>query len=288
MRNSSLGVGMKKLWKNKPILIAIVAIIGFLILCAFTLGIRTSTKAEGLLNGAILPIQSYASAVTDSVTDFFTRVFNPSALEEENARLKAELESYRLRQTVYEETSKENARLSELLNYVQSNPNMSFLSAKVIARSSNEYVDTLTLNVGSRNGIRERQPVVVGGGIVGRVVEVGTTWCKVRTMLNDDMRISVMVSRTRDEGMFGGIISNTGDSAILQLYYLPANAQIQVGDTILTSGLGGSYPKGMYVGEVIEVPAGTEPYDAAILVNIDFVRLEEVLIVMNVDEVVEE
>lgn len=279
---------MRKLWKNKPIIVALVAIAAFVVLCAFTLGTRTATGTENLFNGAFLPVQEFVSDVTDSVTDFFVRVFNPSALEEENAALRAELSEYKLKDTEYGETSRENARLSGLLNYVESNPNMSFMTAKVIARSSNEYVDGLTLNVGSRNGIKEKMPVVTADGIVGRVVEVGASWCKVRTMLNDDMRISVMVQRTRDEGMFGSVITDAGDSALMQLYYLPNNSSVEVGDVILTSGLGGSFPKGMYVGEVLTVPTGNEPYDAGILVSIDFVHLEEVLIIMNVDEVVTE
>ncbi|MDD3400078.1 MAG: rod shape-determining protein MreC [Eubacteriales bacterium] len=279
---------MRKLWRNKPILIAIIAIAMFLVLCAFTLGTRVATYAEGLFAKAIIPVQEFVSELTNDVTSFFVRVFTPSELEQKNAQLEAELNKYKLLDAEYEETSRENARLTEILNYVESNPNMTMVTAQVIARSSNEYVDTLTLNVGSRNGIKEKMPVVTPDGIVGRVTLVGTTWCKVRTMLNDDMRISVMVQRTRDEGMFGSVISNTGESAIMQLYYLPTNATVVAGDVILTSGLGGLFPKGMYVGEVVTISTGNEPYDAGVYVPIDFVHLEEVMIVLNVDEVVEE
>lgn len=276
---------MRKFFKNRPILISVIAIIGFFVLCAFTLSERTTGDAEQLFASAVMPVQEFVGGITRDVTNFFTRVFTPSALEEENEQLRRELEEYKLKDAIYEETSRENARLSELLSYVESNPNMSLLTAQVIARSGNEYIDTLTLNVGSRNGVTERMAVVTGGGVVGRVVEVGTQWCKVRTMLNDDMRISVMVQRTRDEGMFGGVISTAGDSAILQLYYLPATTELEVGDKIITSGLGGTYPKGVFVGEVIEISSGTEEYDAKVLVDIDFTHLEEVLLILNVEEV---
>ncbi|MDO4565598.1 MAG: rod shape-determining protein MreC [Clostridia bacterium] len=277
---------MRKLFKNKPVLIAVIAIIGFLVLCAFTLNTRTAGSAEGLLTEAVLPVQEFARGLTQDVTDFFARVFNPSTLESENESLRRELEEYQLREAQYEETSRENARLAELLNYTQANPNMTFLTAQVVSRSFNEYVDTLTLNVGSRSGVTESMAVVTGGGVVGRVVEVGATWCKVRTMLNDDMRISVMVQRSRDEGMFGGVISTAGESAVLQLYYLPATAQLEIGDKIITSGLGGTYPKGIYVGEVIELAQGNETYDALVRIDIDFEHLEEALLVLNVEEVV--
>lgn len=275
---------MKKLWKNKPILIAIIAIIGFTVLCAFTLGQRSTTAAENLFGGALIPIAQWTNGITTDVTDFFERVFYPSKIQQENDRLRAELESYKLKDTAYEQTSKENARLASLLSYAQQNPNMSFVTAKVIATGFNEYVDTLTLNVGTRHGVRLKQPVVTGGGIVGRVSEVGASWCKVKTMLNDDMRISAMVSRTRDEGMFGGVISYEGSSALLQLYYLPANSVVEVGDVILTSGLGGEFPKGMLVGEVIALPTARDGFDAAVLVDIDFEHLEEVMVVLNMDE----
>lgn len=276
---------MRKLWKNKPVLIGIVAIALFLLLAGLTMGSRTESGAWDLFGQAAMPAQEFVHGLTADVTAFFTRVFRPSELEEENALLKQQLSEYKLKNALLEETMRENARLTELLDFADSNTGMYYVTAKVIARSEGVTVDTLTLNVGTRQGVTEKMAVVVADGIVGRVVEVGTTWCKVRTMLNDDMRISAMIERTRDEGMLGGLVTDGGDMVGLQLYYLPAGAEPESGDRVLTGGLGGVFPRGLYVGEVLyPADAENDAFDACVATSVDFEHLEEVLVILGMDE----
>ena len=277
---------MRKLWKNKPVLIGIAAIALFVLLAALTMGKRTEKGAWDLFGQAAMPVQTFVHGLTDDVTAFFVRVFRPSELEQENAALRAELTEQKMKNALLEETMRENARLTELLDFADSNTGMYYVTAKVIARSEGASVDTLTLNVGTRNGVTEKMAVVVSDGIVGRVAEVGTTWCKVRTMLNDDMRISVMVEQTRDEGMLGGLVLDGGGMVGLQLYYLPAGAVVTAGDRVLTSGLGGVFPRGLFVGEVLYAATAEDgAYDACVSTDVDFVHLEEVLVILGMDEV---
>ncbi|MBQ7278977.1 MAG: rod shape-determining protein MreC [Clostridia bacterium] len=273
---------MKNLWKNRPILIALVASLLFLLLAALTVGRRTAGRGEDLFSSALLPIQSGVGELTDEVTDFFTRVFFPSQVQAENERLKKTVAAYERRLILYEAMEQENARLTELLDYTSANDRFYFLAAPVTAKNLNPYVDTLTIGAGSRNGVKEQMAVVNGQGIVGRVIEVGATYSKVRTMQNEDMRISVMVERTRDEGMLGGLVLS-GDTVVgLKLYYLPKDADIQVGDTIVTSGLGGIFPKGLDVGKVFELAAEDNGvYDACVKSEVDFAHLEEVLVILE-------
>lgn len=273
---------MKKLWRNRPVLIALVSAAVFLALAALTIGRRTAYRGEDLFASALLPIQQGVGELTDEVTDFFTRVFFPSRIQQENALLKRQLSAYERRLMLYEAMEQENARLSELLDYTSANDNFYFLSAPVSAKSIDPYVDTITIRAGSRNGVSEQMAVVNGQGIVGRVIEVGATYSKVRTMQNEDMRISVMVERTRDEGMLGGLVIEEGAVVGLKLYFLPKDADIKVGDTIVTSGLGGIFPKGLYVGKVFQLAAeDNEAYDACVKSEVDFQHLEEVLVVLE-------
>ena len=201
---------MKKLWRNRPILIALLASALFLVLAALTVGRRTASRAEDMFASAVLPVQEGVSVLTDEVTDFFTRVFFPSKIQAENERLNQLVSAYERRLILYEAMEQENARLSELLDYASANSNFYFMTASISARNLDPYVDTLTVRGGSRNGITEQMAAVNAQGIVGRVVEVGATYSKIRTLQNDDMRISVMVERTRDEGMLGGLILEDG------------------------------------------------------------------------------
>ena len=273
---------MKKLWKNRPILIALLAAALFFVLAALTVGRRTASRTEDMFTSAIMPIQEAVNEITNRVTDFFTRVFYPSTIQEENERLSQLVSAYERRLILYDAMQQENVRLSELLDYASSNNSFYFMTAPVSARSINPYVDTITIKGGSRSGITEQMAAVTAQGIVGRIIEVGATYSKVRTMQNDDMRISVMVERTRDEGMLGGLIIEDGQLIGLKLYYLPKDADIKVGDTVVTSGLGGIFPKGLYVGRILFLADEENgEYDACVLSDVDFEHLEEVLIILG-------
>ena len=278
---------MRKLWKNRPMWIAWIAIVLLIVLAAFTAFRGDAAPVTGLFRNASAPIAQALYSVQEKVQSFFVRVFDPSGVQEENDRLKAQVLEQQQLLALLDETEKENARLSELLNFAEANKNLNYVTASVIGRDSNPYLDTITLNAGTRSGVTEKMAVLTADGIVGRVTEVGPNWCRVKTMCNDEMRISVMVQRTRDEGMLGGLYEEDGILIGLKLYYLPNKADIQVGDTIRTSGIGGVFPKGIYVGTVIAVnEEGKGNYDAIVSMDIDFLHLEEALIVVGVDEAI--
>ncbi len=278
---------MRKLWKNRPMWIAMIAIVLLLVLAAFSAGGR-GFSGDGLFRNAAAPVSEALHSVQNAIGDFFVRVFTPSDLQRENRQLRDRLLAQEQKLALFDEVEKENARLTELLNYVQTNANMRFVTASVIGRDSNPYIDTITLNAGSRSGVSEKMAVITPDGIVGRVTEVGPNWCRVRTMCNDKMRISVMVERTRDEGMLGGIYEQDGEIRGTMLYYLPGNADLKVGDRIATSGIGGYFPKGLYVGTVLSVnDEGRGTHDAIVSMEIDFLHLENALIVLGTDEAIE-
>ncbi|MBQ5991387.1 MAG: rod shape-determining protein MreC [Clostridia bacterium] len=276
---------MRKLWNSRPMWIALVAIILLIVLAAFSASGRNT--GDGLFRTALSPVAGFLHSVQKEVGDFFVRVFTPSEVQEENKRLREAVLLQQQQLALLDETEKENARLTELLNFVEANPNLRFVTASVIGRDSNPYVDTITLNAGSRSGVTEKMAVITPHGVVGRVSEVGPNWCRVKTMCDEKMRVSVMVQRTRDEGMLGGLNLEDGEIVGTMLYYLPGKADVRVGDTIRTSGIGGFFPKGLYVGTVLSVnDAGRGTYDAIVSMDIDFLHLEEALIVIGVDEAI--
>ena len=278
---------MRKLWKNRPLWIAWIAIVLLIGLAAFTAFYRGAAPVDRLFRNASAPVANVLHTAQQHVQAFFVRVFDPSGVQAENDRLKEQVLVQQQQLALLDETEKENARLSELLNFVEANPNMRYVTASVIGRDSNPYLDTITLNAGTRSGVSEKMAVLTADGIVGRVFEVGPNWCRVKTMCNDEMRISVMVQRTRDEGMLGGLYEEDGILIGLKLYYLPNKADIQVGDVIRTSGIGGFFPKGLYAGTVISVNEdGKGNYDAIVSLDVDFLHIENALIVVGVDEAI--
>lgn len=269
---------MRRLWKNRPLWFAAVLFVLCLVLAAFTVGDRRVSYTDGLFRSAALPLREKLYAAQDAARDFVLRVFHPVALEEENEALKAKLNEQAALLAFYEDTARENARLTELLNFTDANPQLQFLTAEVIGRGTNPYIDVLTLNVGTRHGVAQRMTVITADGVVGRVGEIGPTWCRVRTLANDDMRISVMVQRTRDEGMYGGLYTLPDGTLGGKLYYLPEGADVRVGDVIVTSGLDEIFPKGLMIGTVAALDDNTGAFDAIVTWDMDFAHLEEVLV----------
>ena len=125
---------MKKLWRNRPILIALLAAALFLVLAALTVGRRSASRAEDMFSGAVLPVQEAVSDITDRVTDFFTRVFFPSSIQQENQRLTKLVSAYERRLILYEAMEQENARLAELLDYASANSNKFSVTAPMSSR----------------------------------------------------------------------------------------------------------------------------------------------------------
>ena len=192
-------------------------------------------------------------------------------LQKENEELQQKLETLR----------EENSRLKDLLNYTDITDNYSYITSTVIGKSQGIWFSEFTVNAGRKDGVEENMAVVNSQGLVGRVSSVSANTCKVTAIIDSTSDISAMVERTRDYGFARGIL-NTDEKETLELYYLPSGYDLVPGDTIVTSGIGGTFPKGIAIGTVTEVSRSNddaEERNAIIEPAVDFLRLEEVMIV---------
>ena len=216
-------------------------------------------------------------------------MFSSTDLDKENEQLKVRLAQYEIIESELNTLREENERLKELLNYTEVTETYKYITATVIGKSQGVWFSEFTVNAGRNDGVTENQAVVNADGLVGRVSSVSANTCKVTSIIDSTSDVSVMVERTRDYGFARGIL-NTDDDEKLELYYLPSGYDLVPGDNILTSGIGGIFPKGIAVGTVTEVSRATEDTEdrnAIIQPAVDFLRLEEVMIV-NVAEEEEE
>ena len=143
----------------------------------------------------------------------------------------------------------------------------------------------MTIDCGSDQGVSVNMAMVNDQGLIGRVTEVSSNWAKVRAIVDGQSSISAIVERTRDNGMIKGNNTFTTEDGLCQMINLPLDSDIVVGDRIITSGLGEIFPKGIPIGEVIEVvDEKREKYITAIVQPaVDFQRLEEGLVVGSHD-----
>ncbi|MEL7602165.1 MAG: rod shape-determining protein MreC [Bacillota bacterium] len=274
---------MRNLLNNRPLVIALVAVMLLALLALLTSGDRTLTFFESAAGTVLQPVQSFASRASDSIITFVESIFNTTDADLENQQLKVYVSQLEQSLNEMESLRQENERLKSLLSFAESTPDLTYVTGTVIGRSQGIWFDTFTINVGRSQGVEKNMPVVNADGLVGRVSEVGATWSKVIALVDSSTNVSVMVERTRDNGMVRGLLQAGTVTDSLELYYLPSDSDLTPGDKIVTSGIGGMYPKGLVVGEVSEVSrSGESDSNAIVTPAVDFRHIEEVMVVVGV------
>ena len=229
------------------------------------------------------PFRSAATAVTGWVEGIHSYLTEFDALQEENAALKiqiAEMEE-QLRQA--ERDSEENATLRRLLDLREQRRELNMESARIIQEDTSNWASTLTLNIGDSFGVSVGDCVITEtGDLVGVISETGSNWSTCTTIIDTDTSIGAQIFRTGDIGVARGDFSLMGQNR-LQLAYLDADASPQVGDLVVTSGLGGYYPSQLVIGTVDEVMTdddGLAQY-AVLMPAVDLSALSQVFVITD-------
>ena len=272
---------MDRFFRNKPMVITVILVIIILVLLISTSGAPNISGGQTVAGGAFVPVQRFFYQITDNISSFFQQSFNTTDLGKENLDLKEQLATLKSELSDYDELQKENQRLAGLLNYEQKQVSYQFKVANIVAKSPGIWFDSFTINLGTSDGVAVDMPVVTPDGVVGRIEEVGLNWSKVMTIIDGRSGVSSIIDRTRDVGSVRGRIESEPSDPLLDMDLLPIDTDIKVGDSVLTSGIGGIYPKGLTIGQVVEV--GSEGNQKKVVVKsaVDFRNLEEVLVMVN-------
>jgi rod shape-determining protein MreC len=177
----------------------------------------------------------------------------------------------------------ENTTLRQLLNFTQENPTYQYQPAAVIGRDPSPYLRYITINAGSREGLKPGMPAVTAGStLIGRVAEVGFRSSKVQLLNDSSSAVNVRLQTTNVTGLAQG----QQDGSLL-VQYLPLNTQVITNDIALTSGLGGNLPRNLVVGQV--TGADKKDFDVAQSAQLrpaaDYDRLEVVLVITNFEPI---
>ena len=233
----------------------------------------------------IYPFQWGASVVGDAFTGVFSYLADVDRLQDEVDSLKAENESLRADLVDAEIMADENAWLYHYLTMKEERGDWSLCAASVIASATasgegGDYATELTLTRGSASGIAAGMPVVTGSGLVGVVVEVGLNHCRVMTLLDTSVSVGAVTTRATENGLCEGDYARLHEGHAT-LKNLPEEADVEVGDIVVTSGRGSVYPYGIPIGRVTEVTANAfvRTTEAAVQPFTDFSDLTQVMII---------
>lgn len=213
----------------------------------------TSGNAEIFLSQTVSvisqPFLKISSAVTDSVSGFLNRFANAEENYLRVQELEEQLRVANEKLIDYEQKKRENEQFREFLGLKETNPDYDFEPATVIGRDSTNRFYSFTIDKGSMDGIEAADPVITADGLVGIVWEVGLTYSHVRTILDISVDVGVYDISTRDSGILSGDIT-LSSSKLCKLEYIPKDSGISAGNLIVTSGIGGVFPRDLAVGTV--------------------------------------
>ncbi len=261
-----------------------VVIIGviFLVIANFLIlavvGQRAPSSAPGGLTITVLaPFQNAFSQSSRFLRDIWRHYFAMVAASQENDQLRKQLARADEMKNVWVEARMANERLRRLTDLEDSFTD-AVVFAEVIAKDPTTWFKTVIINKGRRDGLAKGMPALVPEGIVGQVVEASGHYAKILLIVDRNSAVDALVQRTRVRGILSGASAEQGD-----LDYVLLKEDVQVGDTIVTSGLDGVFPKGLRIGSVQSVEARPNEMFHTIKVSpfVDFDKLEELLVVIK-------
>jgi rod shape-determining protein MreC len=245
------------------------------------------------LGGYFNPISSWVTRITVSgqtwissrymaLVDYLTVPRDVVSLRQRNTELESEVAKLQTQVINLQQQVTETNILSALVDFARANPEYSYTAATVIGRDPSPFLRYVIINIGSNEGILPGMPVVTDKGLVGRVEAVISEAARVKLITDAASQVNVRMQSSNAEAILVG--SLTGD---LSLEMVPQDTTEQVGDVVLTSGLGGNYPPNLLIGQIVSIR--TLEYElfqqAVVQPNVDFNLLQFILVITNFNPV---
>lgn len=261
----------------------IILVLAALLLMALQLSgnLRPVTSAITQLTS---PAQLSATGVTESLSNLGESLLSlrtiqrdAAALAVRNLQLQAEIDTLK-------EVEKENENLRSMLKFAQTRPRLELRGAQIVARNigeeSTNFLESILIDLGTQHGVQVGMPVVTDQGLVGRISDVTETTSKVLLLSDPSSSAGALLGESRLNGIVRG--STSGN---LVMDFIPQGPTFKIGEVVLTSGLGGRFPKGIVIGAVesIETQANAVFQKAVVHPSVDFGSLELVMVITNFD-----
>lgn len=258
-----------------------ILIIVSVFLFIFTIFRQELTLINNTYGFLIAPVEKFTSSTMKVIEDQLTAIFNKNELLIKNNDYFEQVERMKLEISRLEKLDLENKRLSDLLKTSQKYPTYNTIYSNIIAVYDSTEKGYFIIDKGTNDGIKSNMPVIVNGGLAGRIISSAVNYSKVIPITNPNSAISVMSLRTSDTGIL--TYDPTQEKNTMIVKYLDVDTTIVEGDLIVTSHISEYFPSKLSVGEVIEVFTSSDGLTAYALLNltVDFKNLESVLVVLE-------
>lgn len=227
-------------------------------------------RAVGLLDAVVRPVGLLQAPAFELKKLFFYR-----ETYDEYVRYKRQSELLKARLIAIRENAQAHDRYDKIQDF-RGNQNYASIVANVIGRDPSNWNASLIIDRGHAEGVEVGQPVVSPLGVVGRIFEVGHNTSKVILVSDPTFAVAAVVERSRENGLLTGTLQG-----VLRLQYLTDNADVKVGDVVVTSKLSSAFPEGLLIGQITDVQASINNHTVECLVDpaVDLSELEEVIVI---------
>lgn len=271
-------------WKRLRRIVIIVTVLVLVALAGMHLfalitGNEVLEVPENTVSSVLTPLQTGVASVVDAVVDYLRTLKLRSNLEAAYNEIKQENEQLTYQAMLADELEYKLSVYEDLYDEISVNESLNPLVATVIAREDNNYFAVFTINKGSNDGVTDFMAVTQDGALVGYTYNVKESSSSVRSVIDSDASIAALISSTRDQGTVRGTLGVDG-TAMCRMYYLPEDTLPRPGDTVVTSGVGMSFPKGIPIGTVRESTRGMESNKSYVVIEplADFEHIEYVIV----------
>lgn len=238
-------------WKFKILVIVAVFLVG--IMAYAGANGRLTAAPQELLSVVLTPLQKVTSALSGGAASVWEKYTSIDDVMDRNEQLEAENAELRQQMVDYDRIKAENDAYKALARIQDTNSEATYVSAFVIGRDPLDEFGGFTLDQGSTDGVAVNDAIISDRGyLLGVVVEVDATSCKVMTILHPSFNAAGVISRTRENGIITGSADYAADGQCV-LTNLDRTTEARRGDQVITTGLGGVFPANLLVGTVQEV-----------------------------------
>ena len=274
---------MKSFFANKFFIILIV-------IALFLIGIMlyeftgTSNIAEQTGGSIVSPVQSGASGIRNFFSSFFTGAFNYNNIKAENDELRSKLTQAESDLAQAQGYADENEHLRDILELKEKKPDLILEKARVVTKDPGDWFDIYTIDKGSMSGVKVNCPVITSYGLAGVVKEVGLNYAKVVSIINTESVVGAVVPRTNDIAIVDSEFE-LYKKGLCKMNFIDSKININIGDIVESSGLGGIFPNGLRIGRIEDImpdTQGTTRY-AVIRPAVDFSKLRTVFVIKDFD-----
>lgn len=259
---------MPRFFSNKRLILLLVGVIVLVALISFSLRDRQhASLPEKIVKDAVGFGQSLFTKPAHYITDVLDQIEAIVHTYEENKRLKARLEEYASTQAELTDVRAENNRLREIVEKQESLRSYQPIHATVISRNPDQWEEKIIIDKGSAHGIEKNMAVLTANGLIGKIILVTEFTSTVELLSTENRNFRVAVEIPGETPVFGLLEGYDRVRKELVMKRIDSSQTVEVGQQVISSGLGGIFPKGLLIGEVTEV--STEDYG---LTKIAYIR----------------